>query len=335
MVLSHRVVVQAKERHKEVILAKPNVVGVGLGYKDIRGQITDELAVVALVIQKVPKAGLHPDSRVPSEVDGIVTDVIQVGELRALSSHTDRIRPIPGGVSIGHYKVTAGTLGCVVYDKDTRERLILSNNHVLAESNNGLQGDPILQPGPIDGGRVAKDTVATLERFYPIQFATGPASCELALLFARVGNTIAQLVGSKYRVETYWHDEEATNRVDAAVAKPLEGVTFLDEIMDIGVVAGTVSARLGMLVRKTGRTTGFTSGQIIVIEATVNIRYGHRTARFDGQIISGPMSKPGDSGSLLLASDTLLAVGLLFAGSDQATVHNPIQEVLDSLKVVI
>jgi hypothetical protein len=47
------------------------------------------------------------------------------------------------------------------------------------------------------------------------------------------------------------------------------------------------------------------------------------------------MSKPGDSGSLLVAGDSLFAIGLLFAGSEQATVHNPIQDVLDSLEVVI
>jgi hypothetical protein len=182
---------------------------------------------------------------------------------------------------------------------------------------------------------VAKDTVATLERFCPINFSTGPATCKFALIFADVGNSIAKLLGSKYRVEAYWSDEEASNRVDAAVAKPVEGITFLDEIMDIGVVAGTAPARLGMLVRKSGRTTGFTSGQITVLEATVDIRYGDRTARFEGQIITGPMSKPGDSGSLLVAGDSLFAIGLLFAGSEQATVHNPIQDVLDSLEVVI
>lgn len=333
--LSQRDVTQAKERHKEIIMAKPNVVGVGMGYKETRGRMTDELCVVALVRQKVPKLGLRPDSRVPSKVDGIITDVIQVGELRALSTPTDRIRPVPGGVSLGHYKVTAGTLGCVVFDQDTRKRLILSNNHVLAESNDALIGDQILQPGPVDGGRVAKDTVATLERFCPINFSTGPATCKFALIFADVGNSIAKLLGSKYRVEAYWSDEEASNRVDAAVAKPVEGITFLDEIMDIGVVAGTAPARLGMLVRKSGRTTGFTSGQITVLEATVDIRYGDRTARFEGQIITGPMSKPGDSGSLLVAGDSLFAIGLLFAGSEQATVHNPIQDVLDSLEVVI
>jgi hypothetical protein len=88
-------------------------------------------------------------------------------------------------------------------------------------------------------------------------------------------------------------------------------------------------------VRKSGRTTELTTGQIHVLETTVNIQYGDQTARFEGQIVTGPMSEPGDSGSLLVASDALLAVGLLFAGSEQATIYNPIQDVLDELEAVI
>jgi hypothetical protein len=45
------------------------------------------------------------------------------------------------------------------------------------------------------------------------------------------------------------------------------------------------------------------------------------------------MSQGGDSGSLVVAGDSLQAVGLLFAGSDQSTVINPIQAVLDCLEV--
>jgi hypothetical protein len=45
------------------------------------------------------------------------------------------------------------------------------------------------------------------------------------------------------------------------------------------------------------------------------------------------MSRGGDSGSLVVAGDSQLAVGLLFAGSDQATIFNPIQEVIKALNV--
>ena len=50
----------AKSLHKQAILSKPNVVGVGVGYKTSGKHISDELSVVVLVSQKVPTAGLQP-----------------------------------------------------------------------------------------------------------------------------------------------------------------------------------------------------------------------------------------------------------------------------------
>jgi hypothetical protein len=332
----HEEVRQAKELHKGAILAKPNVVGVGTGYK-VRGKrTTDELCIVAMVRQKIPKAGLAPEALVPPGIEGVLTDVMQVGDLRALQTPTDRWRPAPGGVSIGHYQVTAGTFGTVVRDRATLDRLILSNNHVLANSNDASIGDPILQPGAADGGTVANDTIAHLERFCPIEFGVSPPVCPTAIGAANTANAVARLVGSKHRFEVFQTDPGAANVVDAAVARPLDDGDILDEILQIGVVDGTVAAGLAMSVRKSGRTTGFTTGNILLLNATVDITYGPgRTARFENQIVTSAMSQGGDSGSLLVAADALKAVGLLFAGSDQVTIHNPIQLVLDCLEVEI
>lgn len=326
---------QVRERYTQAIFDKPNVVGVGTGYKVTQGKQTSELCVIALVRQKVPKAGLQPDALVPDRLEDIGTDVIEIGVPRALQARTDRWRPAPGGVSLGHFQITAGTFGSIVRDRGDGSRLILSNSHVLAESGDADLGDPILQPGTADGGREAADTIGTLERFCPIQFTSGPATCGLAKAFADLGNQIAKLLGSKHRVRAYRFDPQATNLVDAAVARPIEDGMVLDEILDIGVIGGTAGAQLGMPVRKSGRTTSFTNGNITVMETTIDVQYGERTARFENQIVTNAMSQPGDSGSLLVAADSLLAVGLLFAGSDQATIHNPIQAVLDCLEVVL
>lgn len=328
------IVKQSKETHKATILAKPNVVGVGVGEKVSDGQKTGETCVVVLVRQKIPLAGLSADALVPQEVGGVKTDIIEVGDIRAFQNRTDRWRPAPGGVSIGHYQITAGTLGCVVRDRQSGDRLILSNNHVLANSNDANPGDPILQPGPADGGNQANDTIAHLERFCPIQFSESPPTCSIAGTVADIGNTLAKLSGSQHQLRAITANPQATNEVDAAVARPLDGDDILDEILEIGVVSGTATATLGMGVRKSGRTTAFTTGEITVLDATVSVSYGTgRTAQFDNQIITGPMSQGGDSGSLVVAGDSLQAVGLLFAGSDQTTVINPIQAVLDCLNV--
>ena len=81
-------------------------------------------------------------------------------------------------------------------------------------------------------------------------------------------------------------------------------------------------------------STTFTTGEITVLDATVSIGYGtDRSATFEQQIVTRPMSSGGDSGALLMNGNTPQAVGLLFAGSDQASLFNPIQAVLDQLNV--
>jgi hypothetical protein len=116
----------------------------------------------------------------------------------------------------------------------------------------------------------------------------------------------------------------------------LDENAVLDEILEIGVVEGMVPATLGASVRKSGRTTELTIGEVTLLDATVNVGYpGDRIARFENQIVTSPMSKGGDSGSLMVAGDSLHAVGLLFAGSDLVTINNPIQAVLNRLEVVI
>jgi hypothetical protein len=357
-------VFQAQAQFQEALLAKPNVVGVAVGRKNETG----ELALVTLVEQKLPLAALSAEERIPKQVDGVVTDVVEVGYLRAFASPRDRYRPdIPSGVSLGHYKITAGTLGTMVTDRQTGERLILSNNHVMANSNDASVGDPILQPGPADGGQNPSDIVARLERFIRIRFTDEPdnpqpppgpnppppGSCDVVSMVVGVTNGLAALVGSKQRVAAAPISSSATmptptpspaptaqvfdNEVDAAVARPVSdpNINFTGEIIGIGQVSGTKVATLGMRVRKSGRTTGYTEGTVNLLNATVNVAYGNRVARFTGQIITGPISQGGDSGSLIVDAVENKAVGLLFAGSTQSTIFNPIDKVLEALNITI
>lgn len=348
-------VFQAQALFQESLLAKPNVVGVAVGNKNLVG----EPSVVVLVSQKRPIAALSAEDAIPQTVNGVKTDVLEVGYLRAYDSPTARYRPtIPSGVSIGHYKITAGTLGTIVTDRQTGEKLILSNNHVLANSNNALVGDAILQPGPIDGGQNPADIVARLERFVTLRYVddpdnggsppgggTGGGGCDILSSIVAVINAIASLLGSEKRVAPSTSTKQQstptataqtpTNEVDAALAKPVTPSMFTGQILGIGTVTGTKPAALGMKVRKSGRTTGYTEGTINLLNATVNVAYGNRTARFNGQIITSPMSQGGDSGSLIVDATENKAVGLLFAGSSLSTIFNPIDRVLDALKINI
>ena len=96
------------------LLPQTNVVATGVGYMFTRGRKTDELSIVCSVTRKVALSQLAPRDQVPSTIDGIPTDVVATGVIRALQERTARHRPAPGGVSIGHRDITAGTLGCLV-----------------------------------------------------------------------------------------------------------------------------------------------------------------------------------------------------------------------------
>lgn len=166
-----RQLLEAQRLFQEDLLRRRGVVGVAIGYKNFKEEATDELSVTILVEQKKPVEALTAEDLIPSDLDGVRTDVVEVGRLEAFVTPRDRFRPtIPAGVSIGHYKVTAGTIGAMVFDRDTGEPLILSNNHVLANSNDAVIGDVILQPGPTDHGVRPGDTIAQLSRFETLYY---------------------------------------------------------------------------------------------------------------------------------------------------------------------
>lgn len=383
------------------IMAKRNVVGLGVGYKNRLGESTGEESVVILVQQKKPKSALTADDFIPPTVDGVKTDVIEVGILRAQNMQRGRFRPImQPGVSIAHYMVGAGTFGAVVRDRDTNEKLILSNNHVLANSNGARIGDPILQPGELDGGIHPSDVVAYLERYQQLAYieegvpaqppktitpTTPPPSvptapvapstptnpsppptsdneCDVVEAVVILANLIAAVLGSTKRVQSLSLGAQSAslgqplqafgaspaevpmipavsldNRLDAALARPANPAMLSEQILNVGLLTGSKPAMLGMTVAKSGRTTGYTVGTVTLLNATVNVQYdtlnGTRTARFVNQIICSGMSQAGDSGSLMLDPSDRKAVGLLFAGSQYATICTPIDVVLSTLGV--
>lgn len=322
---------QVKQQYVNTLLAKRNVVACGVGYKEAGGVMTDEPCVVVSVEKKVPLAQLTEADIVPQAVDDVKTDVLETGLITAWQAPTQKWRPAPGGVSIGHINITAGTLGCLVLKGS--ELFILSNNHVLADSNLGKKGDPIIQPGKHDGGTLA-DKIATLEEFVRIDFGTSPTTCSTAKAVEELLNAIAKGIGSGHRMVSY-QESEGENRVDAALARPLSLNLVEKRILNIGVPKGSRGATLGTNVKKSGRTTGFTTGRITQIDATVQVSYGSAgVATFTDQFVAGAMSAGGDSGSAVLDEEDYV-IGLLFAGSDNTTIINPIQFVLDALGIAI
>jgi hypothetical protein len=213
-----------------------------------------------------------------------------------------------------------GTLGSLVVRNGTN--YILSNNHVLANSDSGTAGDAIIQPGLIDNPAInstcqsaGTTTVANLSQFFTLE-----------------GNP--------------------PNPVDAAIAQIVSGqVDTSGNILLLGAMADAngvpvagaphagsgVTANVGTLVAKSGRSTGLTCSTIEATPATFSVDYSKTcggpttfTVMYSNQVgvLGGDFSQEGDSGALIVTQSTADPVALLFAGSDTDTVGNPIQDVL-------
>jgi uncharacterized repeat protein (TIGR02543 family) len=260
--------------------------------------------------------------RVPQSFDGHPVQTEVTGKIQAFSTQVaepltgvsaerlGEVRPLVGGTSLSAYVTKgaglylyAGTLGMVTYNDK-----ILSNAHVIAmnpDTYNFLNtGTPIIQPGSYDGGRSGDHDVGTLEKYIPINFAPN-----------------------------------AKNYADAAIGSIDVGVNASpgEQFSETGDywIGGWTSVSQGDTVRKSGRTTGVTSGEVLYPNVSVVVSYGSKSAYFADQIVvtqdNWSFAQPGDSGSVVDKDGKF--VGLLFAGSAGYAVICKAKYIIDGLSI--
>jgi hypothetical protein len=286
-----------------------NVVGVGIGERMQAGRHTGVVALKFLVRVKYGDDHLTSSDRLPESVNGLPTDVEEVGTFRPFQIQDPRtmIRPCSPGCSVGFQDPTgqflnAGTFGALV--KRGARRFVLSNNHVLADENQLPVGAPTFQPGFLDAGSPpTTGPIATLSAFRTLE----PAQ---------------------------------PNAVDCAISEISDPSLVTNSIIKIGVPNGIAPALSSMIVHKFGRTTGYRVGFVDATMMDVSVDYNIGTLKFDDQIIikglnGEPFSDEGDSGALVVERTTSRAVGLLFAGSASHTIANHIDDVLQALNVTL
>ncbi|MFC8520146.1 DNA/RNA non-specific endonuclease [Streptomyces sp. NPDC057257] len=164
---------------------------VGIGHKIKNGVRGKQVVLQFTVKSKAEPEALEAlgTARIPETitVDGVdvPTDVIErsyqphfrvVAEVEKPERKT-RLDPIVPGASVGGVTVTAGTIGCIVFDKADGTPYVLSNWHVL-QGPDGQLGEVIVQPGKFDDNRISRNHLGTLRRSH-----LGPAGdCAVATI---------------------------------------------------------------------------------------------------------------------------------------------------------
>ncbi|MPQ45020.1 trypsin-like peptidase domain-containing protein [Clostridium tarantellae] len=283
-----------------------NVIGVGLGYKVINGKDTGELSVHVLVHNKTSE--IDKSNFIPKTYMGIKTDVIEIGE-QAQKSLKEKIRPLVAGYGISKQNLKeAGTIGCIVTRDNpygVKDYYILTNNHVIADLTRGEIGIPLVQPGGIDGGESPRDIVARLSEFIPLKF---------------------------HRL-----NPKPENFVDAAIGKIIKpSLVQSKEIALVGKITGISKAVIGERIKKVGRTSGLTMGEVTTINTTIEISYGGRFKTpflFKGLTLAKLQLDQGDSGSIVL-NEKNEAIGQAISSSSQnITTFADMETVLTALNV--
>jgi hypothetical protein len=278
---------------------------VGIGHSEAEGE------VIVFVEDEQTK------QRVPHSFEGYTVRTEVTGKIQALSTQVaepltfeerrSEVRPLVGGTSLSAYVLNeyyVGTLGMVTYDDK-----ILSNAHVIAMNPDTFEfldiGTPVIQPGSGDGGRLGA-RVGELADYIPIDFDPG-----------------------------------AENYADAAIGSIDGGVDVsYGEQFDEGGnywIDGWTGVSIGDTVRKSGRTTGVTTGQVINTNVTVWVDYDGQVARFVDQIAvaqdNWSFTAPGDSGSAVDKDGKF--VGLVFAGSPNYAYINKAEHIINGLGIAV
>jgi hypothetical protein len=298
----------------------PNVMFIDYGWRERGGQLVeDEQCIRVYVIEKyAPGLALETATQsgltrgpIPDTIAGIPVDrpggkfVLHQGwwgSWWSLPPTTNprarRHAPMQGGISISNARIRGyGTLGGQVIDRETGDKMILSNWHVLAGVWHAQPGWPIYQPGRGDGG-TAKDTVAKLSRH---------------AMASNLDAAVAELTGSRQLVN------------DQFDLDPVKGVGWAQLGMEVVKSGRKTDVTYGSVTGVEGTIRISYSGVKRLIRNVITI-----VPRRGSEVSAG-----GDSGSFWLEEETMHAVGLHFAGGDdpERALAIDMQPILDALNV--
>jgi hypothetical protein len=281
----HDEIQSVKDAVEERLLAIPGVNAVDVSEKFTGNQPTGELAITVHVQKKKPSPLLPEDERIPPEINGIQTDVIESGPVVIEGG------PYQGGIGVQTKSSGSGTVACFAETNGANSKVVLlTNQHVLFKGSDLSRRD----------------------------FEVGPTVCTICS--ACCSEIIGKVLDPNTPARIF---AVLTDLVDAATAVLNPGVQWLKEVKDIGTITGVRPVNGGdvntLAVQKYGNTTDLTSGTV------VSITHSGRSTTDDGKVqrnyrnqirvavASGRFSDFGDSGALYLTT-ARQAIGLHFGG---------------------
>ncbi|NFF61710.1 hypothetical protein FDB08_02825 [Clostridium botulinum] len=289
----------------DFFLKKSNVIGVGLGCKIINGCLTNQLCLTVYVTVKRPSNTISPNNFIPKLFCGIPTDVVEsgyvsVGTFNCTCSNSplhEKVRPCNGGFSIGVDGMPDCSIGCLVKDAADKFYILTCNHSVAKNSEHSIGVTPVVQPSPKYGGRVPRDTIATVSKFKKVT-----------------------LTGDNY--------------IDAVICETNFSMVS-SGLYSLGKIKELEHPTIGKKVAKIGSGSGLTKGTIKSLATVMKINFLGKEVLFKDQIITDAITKPGDEGSILINRKTNAAIGLVMGQTGKVTVCNNIGTVLQLLNVSI
>ncbi|MEI7025324.1 hypothetical protein [Paenibacillus sp. y28] len=284
---------RVKTNIARAMMRKPEITGIGVGFANPRCP-KQGAAIIIYTEKSAAAARLSLPTKVTSAgltvpIRTIAAGMARPNKVRPTQTFTQRIRPVPGGYSVGFPSLSgspgaSGTAGLIVRKNGSSRLLICSNDHVL-NRNNTAGFTETIQPGAADGGRPGLDRIGRLDRFVRLR-------------------------------------KNGVNLLDAATSVPDRNKLLSPTYAVVGTVPGhLMTYPVGARFKKVGRTTGFVRGTVESVNTNVKVNYGSYGGlgmiEFANQtIVTGatPVSEPGDSGSVWLRNSDSFAAAVNFAG---------------------
>jgi predicted GIY-YIG superfamily endonuclease len=279
------------------LLKREHVHSVGIGYKNVGGKETEELAIVVFTARKQNEAALSSEAIIPKAIQGVKTDVVESpAPAPFVLPDTERYRPCSGGAQLedtGWFFAVDGTLGAFVRSLDASDSniYVLSNYHVL-------------------GDRGERRWQSAWSFFYQTAYCV----TERGAYYSDADAAIAKVVDTDTAKVGYIQDVPGT--ISPVITPSVLNLC----VKKRGRTTGLTHGRITAVKVTTTSTDGNTFNNQMYIQS----------------VTAYPFSKGGDSGSLIITDDNLNSlVALLWGGTSNSTVASPIDAVFRNLNVTL